>query len=644
MKNFWKKLAFMMIIFAVAFINISQAKDDQSNLFPQEIKFNKLLETLKIDKSQVDLHTVFEENEGQNLYLAAYQAQQIIPLENITDRLSKKYKFYNYDTKKSQNLSKEQIRTFLITGIIDPSVTGQSQESMKKALNNIQDRINQELEIENLRNDLQNYIFTKEIFVDGDTNNSGFDLVYDLEVIESILFNKIIINETELEGSSSSKDLSAPEFVKIASELVNSASEATGTLINKNNEKNNQTSAQNRINNKTNYEDSKSAAETNQADSSDQNITSQDSDNQSYNDPNLNSTNTISQASNYQKTNYFDPNKPNSCFEDSTLKQAFENFQMNKIDSNDEDQNENHQNNQEQEKISPTGEPMSTTTTPSSDESPTTSAKTLQAAFDNIKAKTDSNNWNFVLPCGTHFCLKISFQNNDDQEDKKDSSTTTNNSQENTNNSTQEKTLVYQQTDNCIACHIQFILKTFEDLSNHSLVPNKVTGNILEAPKCKKAFENVSPGLNVTMIKQPITSPLDDNLISNTPDFKKQLKDIYSFNEDSGEEPSPPLDQNNFSNKFTKAEEKLLSTEQLSLESAGNALIKLHDEIEFQIANKKEQQPLEVETQATADNYKALGAEMSKMNSYFSSFFKMINQINTGENACPALLNKKYCS
>src|SRR3989339_90347 len=139
MKNFWKKLAFMMIIFAVAFINISQAKDDQSNLFPQEIKFNKLLETLKIDKSQVDLHTVFEENEGQNLYLAAYQAQQIIPLENITDRLSKKYKFYNYDTKKSQNLSKEQIRTFLITGIIDPSVTGQSQESMKKALNNIQD-------------------------------------------------------------------------------------------------------------------------------------------------------------------------------------------------------------------------------------------------------------------------------------------------------------------------------------------------------------------------------------------------------------------------------------------------------------------------------------------------------------------------
>lgn len=74
-----------------------------------------------------------------------------------------------------------------------------------------------------------------------------------------------------------------------------------------------------------------------------------------------------------------------------------------------------------------------------------------------------------------------------------------------------ETVMSYQPGDSCIACEIEQINKYLEKTLSHGLVPNKVTGNILESAKCKKTGTLLN--LQFITIFNPIPTPINDDLI-----------------------------------------------------------------------------------------------------------------------------------
>ncbi|PIR55584.1 hypothetical protein COU74_00400 [Candidatus Peregrinibacteria bacterium CG10_big_fil_rev_8_21_14_0_10_36_19] len=70
----------------------------------------------------------------------------------------------------------------------------------------------------------------------------------------------------------------------------------------------------------------------------------------------------------------------------------------------------------------------------------------------------------------------------------------------------------YLPSDTCILCEIEKINLVLDKTLSHSLVPNKVTGNLLESTKCKQAYEPLLDMKFVT-IKAPVPTPPNDDLI-----------------------------------------------------------------------------------------------------------------------------------
>lgn len=86
------------------------------------------------------------------------------------------------------------------------------------------------LATENLRADLNNKANPSEVYTDGDTSNSEFDILYDLTVIEIILFNEASVSEFGGQFALPNFNFSDPDEAEFIDELLgNKEVEATTT-------------------------------------------------------------------------------------------------------------------------------------------------------------------------------------------------------------------------------------------------------------------------------------------------------------------------------------------------------------------------------------------------------------------------------
>lgn len=189
----------------------------------------------------------------------------------------------------------------------------------------------------------------------------------------------------------------------------------------------------------------------------------------------------------------------------------------------------------------------------------------------------------------------------------------------------------YYETDNCIACHTQFLLENMDLLLSKTLTPSKAPGNLLESGKCKKSFMKVKPSLNIYAIKKPIPSPEDNNPLfqSSNPfeDFRREMNEGYGAGK--GER----------ADAVTKHVAAFSETR-----SAASIFGEIDDSVQARSAElefNEEMGILQQQMDTYAKGYKDVSMQLERMTSYASATADMGMDIN--ENSCEALRGKKTC-
>jgi len=119
---------------------------------------------------------------AQNMYLEIYKEINNKPQESAAKSTSSKYK-----------MTEDQINKIMKEGDLSPITKDQKNATVDQVFlqyKKMANDYNSALETENLRSELEMQTKPSEIFMDGDTSNSEFDVLYDLTIIEVILFNQ----------------------------------------------------------------------------------------------------------------------------------------------------------------------------------------------------------------------------------------------------------------------------------------------------------------------------------------------------------------------------------------------------------------------------------------------------------------------
>jgi len=210
--------------------------------------------------------------------------------------------------------------------------------------------------------------------------------------------------------------------------------------------------------------------------------------------------------------------------------------------------------------------------------------------FYNSLEGPESADWSRELPCDDILCLEINFITGDDED------------------------YSYQETDNCIACHISYIKQTLADVTSHDLSPSKLTGSMMEDATCKSSFSALIPSFGVFVLTNPILTPPNDDIVVSVGDIVANLKEALYPNTTTGAVAS---DYSSLTDKYTALVQSTYGTTSL-VASTDEILNLTMQELETQIEALTE---YSIATQLSDMNtmYQALSYEMAQTNSFFTA-------------------------
>ncbi len=244
-----------------------------------------------------------------------------------------------------------------------------------------------------------------------------------------------------------------------------------------------------------------------------------------------------------------------------------------------------------------------------------------------------SDDWKKQKSCDGIFCLSVEFV-------------------------TKPVTSSFSDSDNCIACHMEHMNDTLKYLINHTLSPGKAPGNLGEGATCKKglaaSFSTVS--MNVYAFPVPIKTPANDDLIytTNADTAYNSLCNALSFlptdmcngNSSSASDSFDPSD--NIIDRITKKE--------LSSTSENSDSVKVAENIDravkgYTAERNKAAASLDASNRASEQLlfYQPLAQELDTMNFYFKGMSDILQSLHEkvaslpGGMACTDLKNKNEC-
>lgn len=241
-----------------------------------------------------------------------------------------------------------------------------------------------------------------------------------------------------------------------------------------------------------------------------------------------------------------------------------------------------------------------------------------------------------ISKCNDYFCLDISMENS--------------------------ARTVFPDDENCVACHVGTINDTLNTTLRQNLLPSKITGNLFESPICKKAAVNQMPpaflketaGGLITITKKPISTPIDDDIVTKI-DFAKSWKEILTHpavSTLSNNESSLLL--NDTERYFEFCDENMTSEEKetsgctesladtltkLALTSAPQGstyqdtlleIEKLQDQNVRSAQKQAHRERSETRTNVKSEFYRYLKPEIDQMQGYFDAFLSLLTGIQEG--------------
>jgi len=188
----------------------------------------------------------------------------------------------------------------------------------------------------------------------------------------------------------------------------------------------------------------------------------------------------------------------------------------------------------------------------------------------------------------------------------------------------------YYPDGSCVKCEISKINENLNEVLSHSLIPNKVTGNYMESSLCKAAFE---PALDmkIVAIAAPVRTPANYDLIAE--------KNIY-------EEWNTFIDTYRpFLSDFGQIDNEVNSKFILKNAPVDSSLANAMTEINKINANELSKAVQEIENMSYVNDAQninsfnqALFLEITEMKNLFASMQTMFKNID--ENSCLAIIEK----
>jgi len=473
----------------------------------------------------------------ENLYLNVYKTMKSLPRRDAMMATADKWQYT--ETEMCSILGGN---LFMLAKSQDTALT---QADALELLEDMKADYQHELEKANTTQQMLIEVYPKEIFANGDTGDSGFDVLYDLEILECLLFAEC---EAESIGGGNFPTTTRPS----------SAIGGGGG---------------------SDDEDEEEADETSTDSSSSGSSGSSGTDGEVSDEVE-------------DEEEAFDEN---ACAVDDELQEALEAPAADEVaDAEDADADAEDADADDED---PDDADDGSDTDDSDDDS---------SGDDDLPEA--ASNWEDPNPslCGDVFCLVIRLTNNEDP--------------------------TYLEEDNCVKCHVDFIVKAFEDTNSTSLNPSKVSGNLMEPSLCKRSL--LQGGINISFIpiKVPIQTPSSSSLVTGANfsdmigDFKKE---VMNADVDEAEQDEDYFD-GYAARRFDeiKKEVKTALPENLTYEDLFNEAMSAYEDELNEITDEFEHSKSRSQLKTEGDLFTAYQDENTQMIIFFSSYRSLVGLTN----------------